>query len=115
MGPPCVKLLVEAQNSTRDQRYLAADGIAPHYRALASLPANLCMNRFLKHRRTTRRGEAFQADVISYADDFIILSRGHAAEAMAKTKGVMTKLGLTLDETKTSLKDTRRERFDFLG
>ena len=27
----------------------------------------------------------------------------------------MTKLGLTLNEAKTSLKDARRERFDFLG
>src|SRR5215216_1001222 len=28
------------------------------------------MNRFLKHWRLTRRGEAFRAHVISYADDF---------------------------------------------
>ena len=27
----------------------------------------------------------------------------------------MTKLGLTLNEAKTSLKDARTERFDFLG
>jgi RNA-directed DNA polymerase len=28
---------------------------------------------------------------------------------------VMMKLGLTLNEAKTSLKDARQERFDFLG
>ena len=39
------------------------------------------MNRFLKHWRLTRRGEAFHAHVVSYADDFVILSRGHADEA----------------------------------
>jgi RNA-directed DNA polymerase len=44
--------------------------------------ANLYMNRFLKHWRKTGRGEAFRAHVISYADDFVILSRGSAAEAM---------------------------------
>jgi hypothetical protein len=48
-------------------------------------------------------------------DDFVILSRGHAAEALAWTKAVMTKLGLTINEAKTSLKDARKERFDFLG
>src|ERR671927_22628 len=32
------------------------------------------MNRFLKHWRLTGRGEAFRAQVISYADDFVILS-----------------------------------------
>ncbi len=30
-------------------------------------------------------------------------------------EGVMTKLGLTLNEAKTSVRDARRERFDFLG
>ena len=77
--------------------------------------ANLYMNRFLKHWRITGRGEAFHARVISYADDFVILSRGHAAEALAWTKAVMTKLGLTLNEAKTKLKDARTEHFDFLG
>ena len=52
---------------------------------------------------------------LSYADDFVILSRGHAAEALAWTKAVMTKLGLTINEAKTSLKDARKEHFDFLG
>ena len=73
------------------------------------------MNRFLKHWRLTKRGEAFHAHVVSYADDFVILSCGHAAEALAWTKAVMTKLGLTINEAKTSLKDARKERFDFLG
>ena len=77
--------------------------------------ANLYMNRFLKHWRMTGRGEAFRAHVVSYADDFVILSRGHAAEALAWTKEVMTRLGLTLNEAKTTLKDARKERFDFLG
>jgi RNA-directed DNA polymerase len=73
------------------------------------------MNRFLKHWRLTRRGEAFRAHVISYADDFVILSRGRAVEALAWTRAVMTKLGLMLNEAKTSVKDARRESFDFLG
>jgi RNA-directed DNA polymerase len=77
--------------------------------------ANLYMNRFLKHWRQTGRGEVYRAHVISYADDFVILSRGHAADAMAWTKAVMTKLGLTLNEVKTKLKDARIEHFDFLG
>ena len=71
------------------------------------------MNRFLKHWRLTGRGEAFRAHVVSYADDFVILSRGRAAEALAWTKAVMTRLGLTLNEAKTSLKNARQERFDF--
>lgn len=79
------------------------------------LLANLYMNRFLKYWRITGRGEAFRAQLIAYADDFVILSRGQAAEALAWTKGVMSRLGLTLNEAKTSVKDARKEPFDFLG
>src|SRR6202158_5456170 len=77
--------------------------------------ANIYMNRFLKYWRLTGRGEAFCAHVVAYADVFVILSRGRAAEALAWTKAVMTRLGLTVNEAKTSLKNARQERFDFLG
>jgi RNA-directed DNA polymerase len=49
------------------------------------------------------------------ATHLVILSRGHAAEALAWTKAVMTRLGLSFNEAKTSLKNARHERFDFLG
>ena len=79
------------------------------------LLANIYMNRFLKHWRLTGCGEAFRAHVVAYADDFVILSCGYATEALAWTKAVMTKLGLTLNEAKTSVRNARQERFDFLG
>jgi RNA-directed DNA polymerase len=63
------------------------------------------MNRFLKHWRLTKRGETLRAHVIAYADDFVMLGRGHATEALAWTKAVMTRLGLTLNEVKTSLRN----------
>jgi RNA-directed DNA polymerase len=87
----------------------------PQGGVVSPLLANIYMNRFLKHWRLTGRGEAFRAQVISYADDFVILSRGYAAEALAWTKAVMTRLGLSINEAKTSLKNARKERFDFLG
>jgi RNA-directed DNA polymerase len=87
----------------------------PQGGVISPLLANLYMNRFLKHWRRTGRGEAYHAHVVSYADDFVILSRGNAVEALTWTKAVMTKLGLALNETKTALRDARCERFDFLG
>lgn len=87
----------------------------PQGGVISPLLANLYMNRFLKHWRHTGRGEAYRAHVIAYADDFTILSRGHAADALAWTKAVMTRLGLALNEAKTAIRDARRERFDFLG
>ena len=87
----------------------------PQGGVISPLVANLYMNRFLKHWRQSGRGEALQAHVINYADDFVILSRGHAAEALAWTDRVMTRLGLSLNRTKTCVRDARQERFDFLG
>jgi len=73
------------------------------------------MNRFLKYWRITGRGEKFQAQVVNYADDFVILSRHFATEALNWTRGVMTRIGLTLNDAKTSTKEARAEQFDFLG
>jgi RNA-directed DNA polymerase len=87
----------------------------PQGGVISPLLANLYMNRFLKHWRATRRGEAYQARIVSYADDFVILSRKSAAEALAWTRQVMIKLGLTLNEAKTAVRDARNEPFDFLG
>jgi RNA-directed DNA polymerase len=79
------------------------------------LLANLYMNRLLKGWRQTKRGEQYDAEIVNYADDFVILSRGHAAEALNWTRQVVTCLGVTLNEAKTTIKQARQESFDFLG
>jgi RNA-directed DNA polymerase len=87
----------------------------PQGGVISPLLANRYMNRFLRHWRNRGRGEAYKAHVVNYADDFVILSRGHAEEALVWTRHVMTKLGLTVNETKTAVRDARQEHFDFLG
>ena len=77
------------------------------------LLANLHINRFLKFWRLKECGKVFRAHVVNYADDFVILSCRRAAEALAWTG--MAKLGLTINEAKTSLKNALVEGFDFLG
>ena len=87
----------------------------PQGGVISPLLANLYMNRFLKYWRMSGRAEAYRASIVNYADDFVILSRGHAAEAMEWTRGVMQKLKLSLNESKTSIRNARKESFDFLG
>jgi RNA-directed DNA polymerase len=87
----------------------------PQGGVISPLLANLYMNRFLKFWRITRRGEVYRAAVVNYADDFVILSRGCAAEALDWTRSVMQRIKLTLNEAKTSIKQARKESFDFLG
>lgn len=87
----------------------------PQGGVISPLLANWYMNRFLKHWRQQDKGTQFCARLINYADDFVILSRGHAVAAMEWTRDVMSRLGLSLNPTKTGIKDSTRERFDFLG
>ena len=54
----------------------------PHGGVASPMLANIYMNRFLKYWRLTKRGDAFRAHVVAHADDFVILSRGRAAEAV---------------------------------
>ncbi len=49
------------------------------------------------------------------ATRLVILSREHAVEALAWTRWAMGALGLTLNETKTCIRQARRESFHFLG
>ena len=79
------------------------------------LLANLYMNRLLKGWRNTNRGEQYDAQIVNYADDFVILSRGKAAEALNWTRQVVDRMGVTLNEAKTSIKQARKESFNFLG
>jgi RNA-directed DNA polymerase len=87
----------------------------PQGAVISPLLANIYMNRFLKHFRQSGAADAFRAHAVAYADDLVILSRGRAAEALTWMRDAMAKLGLTLNEAKTSLKNARKERFDFLG
>jgi RNA-directed DNA polymerase len=113
-----LRVPVEERDADGSRRMTGGKGSrqgTPQGGVISPMLANLYMNRFLKHWRGTGRGEAYRATVVSYADDFVILSRGCAAEALAWTQAVMTRLGLSLNEKKTTLRNARRERFDFLG
>ena len=117
-----IKLWLKAPVEERDgggKRHMSGGRTSTHgtpQGGVASpLLANIYMNRFLKHWRRSGCGGVFRAHIINFADDFVILSQQQAAEALAWTKTVMMKLGLTLNEVKTSVKDARTERFNFLG
>ena len=55
------------------------------------------------------------AQIVNYADDFVICCKGTADEAMTVMRGMMSKLKLTVNETKTRLCHLPDESFDFLG
>jgi RNA-directed DNA polymerase len=113
-----LKAPVEERDEQGNRRMTGGRGSSrgtPQGGVASPLLANLYMNRFLKYWRITERGKAFRAQVVNYADDFVVLSCRQAAEALDWTWKVMACLKLTLNEAKTKLRDGRRESFDFLG
>jgi RNA-directed DNA polymerase len=109
---------VEERDENGRRRWTGGKGRhcgTPQGGVASPLLANLYMNRLLKGWRNTKRGEQFRARMVNYADDFVILSRGKAAEALDWTRQVVTRLGLTLNEAKTSIKQARKDSFNFLG
>lgn len=113
-----LKAPVEERDEQGNRRMTGGKGSkqgTPQGGVASPMLANLYMNRFLKYWRMSGKGEAYQAEIVNYADDFVIVSRGNAEQALEWTRGVMTKLGLTLNEAKTSIKQARTEQFDFLG
>ena len=87
----------------------------PQGGVISPLLANLYRNRFLKYWRQKGKGREWRAVIVNYADDFVILSRGGAAEALEWTARTMARIGLTLNREKTKLVQANHERFDFLG
>ena len=73
------------------------------------------MRRFVKGWKTGGHERRLKARIVNYADDFVICCRGTADEAMAVMQRMMSKLRLTVNETKTRLCHLPEESFDFLG
>lgn len=87
----------------------------PQGGVISPLLANIYMNRFLKFWRQQQLDERLDARLVNYADDFVILTRGRAREALQITRRVMEAMGLMLNEQKTQLVDVNQESFSFLG
>src|SRR5260370_32190163 len=73
------------------------------------------MHRYSKAFRKYGLDRRYGAVLVTYADDFVILCRHGAAEVLETTRRWMTRIGLTLNETKTRVCDARCDAFDFLG
>ena len=88
---------------------------SPQGSPLSPLLANIYMRRFIMGWKLLGHEQRLDAHIVNYADDFVICCRGTALEAMTIMRGMMSKLRLTVNETKTRLCRLPEETFDFLG
>jgi RNA-directed DNA polymerase len=87
----------------------------PQGSPLSPLLANVYFRRFVLGWKTLGHAQRLDAHIVNYADDFVICCRRNAAEASAVMRGMMAKLGLTVNESKTRVCRLPAESFDFLG
>jgi RNA-directed DNA polymerase len=87
----------------------------PQGAPLSPLLANLYMRRFILGWKQLGHERRLDAHIVNYADDFVSCCRGTATEAMTVMRTMMTKLKLTVNETKTRLCRVPEETFDFLS
>jgi RNA-directed DNA polymerase len=87
----------------------------PQGAPLSPLLSNLYMRRFILGWKVLGHERRLDAHIVNYADDFVICCRGTAAKAMTVMRDMMSKLRLTVNETKTRLCRGPDEPFNFLG
>jgi RNA-directed DNA polymerase len=88
---------------------------SPQGSPLSPLLANIYMRRFIVGWKVLGHEQRLDAHIVNYADDFVIRCRGTADEAMAAMRSMMSKLRLTVNETKARLCRVPEETFEFLG
>lgn len=88
----------------------------PQGGVISPLLANLYFRRFVLAWQRSREARETNGAIVNYADDFVICcAPGTANIAIAKTRELMTRLGLRVNEEKTRVVDATTTRFDFLG
>jgi group II intron reverse transcriptase/maturase len=88
---------------------------SPQGSPISPLLSNIYMRRFVLGWKKLGHEKRLGACIVNYADDLVICCRGRAEEALAKMQAMMTKLKLTVNDTKTRVAKLPEEKFDFLG
>jgi group II intron reverse transcriptase/maturase len=87
----------------------------PQGSPISPLFSNLYMRRFVLGWKKLGHEERWKAYIVNYADDLVICCRVGAEQALYEMRAMMSKLKLTVNETKTRVCYLPEEKFDFLG
>ena len=106
----------ERGNKHRSTRNRDQGRGTPQGSPISPLLSNLYMRRFVLGWKKLGHEKRLQAYIVNYADDLVICCRGGAAaQALTTMRNMMSKLKLTVNETKTRVCSLPEEKFDFLG
>jgi len=110
-----VEEIDEHGNRNRTTRNKDEGKGTPQGAPISPLLSNLYMRRFVLGWKALGHEAHLKARIVNYADDFVICCRGTAHQAMTLMRAMMQKLKLTVNESKTHVREMPGETFDFLG
>ena len=87
----------------------------PQGAPISPLLSSLYMRRFILSWKQLGWERKLGAQIVNYADDFVILCRTGGQEAYQAMKDIMERLKLTVNEEKTQICRLPEDRFAFLG
>lgn len=87
----------------------------PQGGVISPLLANVYLNLFDGMFRSYCRATSTAAELIRYADDFVIVMRGRVERTRQQVEQMLEGLALKLNQDKTQVLDARQESFEFLG
>jgi RNA-directed DNA polymerase len=97
------------------KEYKGNDKGTPQGGVISPLLANIYLNVLDSLWTAKKVQERLGARLVRYADDCVILCRGNTDRILKGVKGILSDLGLALNEEKTRVVDARQESFNFLG
>ena len=87
----------------------------PQGAPISPLLSNLYMRRFILSWKQLGYAQYFEAEIVNYADDFVILGKAKAAAMLAAVEYLMRRLKLPINAEKTRCVRCPEEAFLFLG
>ena len=87
----------------------------PQGSPISPLLSNIYMRRFILGWKVLGYARRFEAEIVNYADDFVVLGKAPPADMLAAVESLMKRLKLAVNAEKTRCCRVPEESFDFLG
>jgi len=110
-----VEEIDEKGNKHRSTRNRDEGRGTPQGAPISPLLSNLYMRRFVLGWKKLGHEKRLKAYILNYADDLVICCRASADEALRLMRSMMSRLKLTVNDSKTRVCRLPEEKFDFLG